>query len=1782
MQAQGQQQAKLPSQEKKLIPPPVLSTGEELVDYPVRLLTNHAVELRPGEEMELRGPIRGNIYKSNLISILPCEGSHLPPGVLTKNTAIIAGLEGEPPLVQLLVHNTSNSIATIRSKDVLARLYCQPTDDVSYKDQPVMDGLVGPACETEALVNGVSCRALLDSGSQVTTLSRSFYRDHLSETVPLEEISQAGFSVEGAGGQLIQFDGFLRIKTSFPKDVVGTDCEVETFALVCADTNYTSKTPMIVGTNTFRSLGLRCKEGNGPHFLRNIPVRSEVAYAYQDTFHDGDGKVGRIRLYDKRPVTIHAGSIKEFKGICRDNIPTTRDALLIQASPHHQLPEGIEVVNCLVPTYEQLPKVKVLVHNKSDKDIKVHPKKIVAELFTIQHETPICEAQQSIQSFFQGVQSSAKVDIHSDGGDGTNAGPESPLDQNIEFDFGDSPLSEEWKKRISDRLNTYKDVFSQHEFDVGHTQAVEHEIKLTDGPVVKERPRPIPARDFEDARQYIQSMLDAQLIKPSNSPYASPIVLVRKKSGKLRLCVDYRKINMRTIKDAYPIPKIADIYAALHGAEWFTTMDLKMGFHQIPMAEASKDYTAFVCPFGLYNFEVMSQGLSNSPLTFQRLMEKCVGDMNLKELLVYLDDIIIHGRTLEEAEERLVKTLERLRAFGLKLDPKKCKFFQQSVKHLGHIVSKDGVHPDPEKTSALTTWPRPTTLKELKSFLGFTGYFRQYVEDYSTIMRPLNDLTAGYIPPKTLKKLRAKGKTPTKVLTMNSSINSLWTTDCQQAFETIIQKLTSPPVLGFADLSSPFILHTDASNTGLGACLYQQQGNAMRVIAYASRGLSKSEVNYPAHKKEFLALKWAVTDKFHDYLYGGKFTAVTDNNPLTYVLSSAKLDAVGYRWLAALSVYDFDVKYRRGLMHLDADGMSRRPQQSPEADSEYDKTMEDIVWLAKRIRPDELSNTQEHTSLTSSTVNTIIANHGIDTNKASRHTAMINMTCVQKKNITTKLNATNDIEAPMWLEAMSMSEQAVPDSLEQPDIPVGQTSTPSITKSQWCELQDKDPDIKALKIQLKGGKTLSKQELSKSSPELKIYVREIDKMVMKDEVVYRLITDGKGMDWQQLVIPKSHRDWALRGIHDDVAHFGCETTLRLARQRFFWPYMSAAVENKVKNCERCIRRKAVPQKAPMSSIQVHTPLALVCMDFLSIEPDSKGTKDILVITDHFTKYAIAVPTKNQTAKVVAEALWDNLVSVYGWPTQLHSDQGRDFESKVISELCKLGNITKSRTTPYHPQGNPVERYNRTLLGMLGTLHKSQKVDWRKYVKPLTHAYNCTVNDTTGFSPYFLMFGRHARLPIDLVFGTDPDARKDKSPSAYVHDLRERLKHAYKLAQENTKKSAAKNQRYYDKKAHALSLETGDRVLVRNVNIRGKHKLADRWEDGVYIVKKCMPDTPVYVVTDEKGIKPDRTLHRNLLLPCGSLPLEIDEAPVQPPTRRKTRSMKTSNNNEDDDDDAEEYDEVELEFGAMPPIEVACVRKGPPASTLRPHATEFQPGHRKSDKDNDKQADVTSKDDQLPARQDPSDNDTSGVSLVTDLNQEHAKSTPDREHSSVIDNTPQETISSIDEVVEDVSRHDSPTVQSKNEDVHDENNHSEIVDISSSPCHDQQPSGVQIETSLEEQVKVDTDITDPLVDRASSSKESVNKIPNEEANEDTPASMVDSRRSSRNRHPPNRMTFDVLGEPTVQRYDMHTVQQTDCMRWALSSIFQREIETGCMLLTSTEREAMLKALYSNKQ
>ena len=364
-------------------------------------------------------------------------------------------------------------------------------------------------------------------------------------------------------------------------------------------------------------------------------------------------------------------------------------------------------------------------------------------------------------------------------------------------------------------------------------------------------------------------------------------------------------------------------------------------------------------------------------------------------------------------------------------------------------------------------------------------------------------------------------------------------------------------------------------------------------------------------------------------------------------------------------------------------------------------------------------------------------------------------------------------------------------------------------------------------------------------------------------------TSSKKIIWQ-LVVPKTHRHKAILGCHDDIGHQGRVRTLSLLRERFFWPGMQVEATQHIAKCSRCLKRKSTPQVAPLQPIVVSQPLELVHLDYLTLEPSKGNIENVLVITDHFTRYALAYASKTQTAQATARILWDNFICHYGFPEQFISDQGRNFESDLIQELCKIAGIKKLHTTPYHPQSNgQCERFNSTLCNMLGTLSDEEKSDWKSHLGCMTHAYNCTKHVSTTYSPDYLMFGRHPRLPIDVEFGLHkPNCSDNCSKSRYIQKLRRRLNYAHKKASKYSSEQAQKYRTSYDKSVKGPQLQVNDLVLVKIVAHKARHKIQDKWESEEYIVlEQPIPGTPVYRVRPVTGTKV-RTLCRNLLLPLG--------------------------------------------------------------------------------------------------------------------------------------------------------------------------------------------------------------------------------------------------------------------------------------------------------------------------
>ena len=418
-----------------------------------------------------------------------------------------------------------------------------------------------------------------------------------------------------------------------------------------------------------------------------------------------------------------------------------------------------------------------------------------------------------------------------------------------------------------------------------------------------------------------------------------------------------------------------------------------------------------------------------------------------------------------------------------------------------------------------------------------------------------------------------------------------------------------------------------------------------------------------------------------------------------------------------------------------------------------------------------------------------------------------------------------------------------------------------------------DPNLGVIIRLIESGQLFKRKLQGKDSTELKSFLRNKRCLKLVKDVLYRKSysdnSTTKKTLWQ-LVVPKHFRERALFGCHDDVGHQGILRTLSLLRERFYWPGMQEEATQYVMHCSRCLRRKTPPQVAPLQPILVTQPLELVHMDYLSLEPSKGNIENVLVITDHFTRYALAYPSKTQTAQATARILWDNFICHYGFPERFISDQGRNFESDLIKELCKIAGVKKVHTTPYHPQGNgQCERFNSTLCNMLGTLSEEEKSDWKSHLGCMTHAYNCTKHASTTYSPYYLMFGRHPRLPIDIEFGLNkPNSSDNSSKSRYIQKLRRRLNYAFQKASKYSDQQAKKYKQGYGKSVKGPQLHENDLVLVKIVAHKGRHKLQDRWESEEYVViEQPIAGTPVYKVKPVNGNNV-RTLHRNLLLPLG--------------------------------------------------------------------------------------------------------------------------------------------------------------------------------------------------------------------------------------------------------------------------------------------------------------------------
>ena len=644
---------------------------------------------------------------------------------------------------------------------------------------------------------------------------------------------------------------------------------------------------------------------------------------------------------------------------------------------------------------------------------------------------------------------------------------------------------EAWPKEQAEKarslLKEYHDIFLLEKHNTGHTKAAKHKIVLKDPdtPPFKERFCRIPPPQLDEVRAHLKMMLDAGVIQLSNSPWCNAVVLVRKKDGSLHFCINFRRLNTLIVKDSHPLPHICKTLESLAGAAHYTTIDMNSWFWQVPMDKESKQYTAFTLgSMGLYECKSMPFGLCNAPPTFQRLMLNCLGELNLTYCLIYLDDIIIFSQTEKEHLERMHVVFDRFQEHGLKLKPSKCEVFKTEINYLAHHVSKRGVLPSKKNLEAIAQCPLPDTYTKVKSFVGLVGHYRCFIKGFANITAPLYDLTSGENKDKKSEHLDLPQET-------------------REAFDRLKAACLQAPILAFPDFGKPFLLETDASGKGLGAVLLQKQSDGRyHPIAYTSRIMTETEQRYHSNKQEFLALKWAVTEQFHEYLssYGknrNEFVVRTDNNPLTYIFSSANLDAAGQRWVAQLASYNFALEYQKGKDNTVANFLSH---------------------LDDRLPPGEV---QDYLNK--------IPYPGV---KAVLDNAITPLTDRAKQGV--RPNPNNQ------KAGQEVTIGARPARL----------ATTNIT--DWKLEQNEDSILYQVVKHRKASQETFKEALLKVTDRKAVsaYEKSKDQLIMKNGLLYRQSKQGQTQETVlQSVVPLIHRNTALDGCHHEAAHQGQSRSL---------------------------------------------------------------------------------------------------------------------------------------------------------------------------------------------------------------------------------------------------------------------------------------------------------------------------------------------------------------------------------------------------------------------------------------------------------------------------------------------------------------------------------------------------------------------------------------------------------------------------------------------------------------
>jgi hypothetical protein len=989
-----------------------------------------------------------------------------------------------------------------------------------------------------------------------------------------------------------------------------------------------------------------------------------------------------------------------------------------------------------------------------------------------------------------------------------------------------SHCNDEESKQVLEVCLKYDEIFYIKGDKLSSTNATTHRIPLIHGTLpINTKPYRLPYFQRETLEDEIQKLLQDGVIHPSQSPWCSPILLVPKKPDatgkrKWRLCIDFRKINEKTISDSYPLPpNITDILDQLGKATYFSTLDLERGYWQVKMEPNDREITAFKANGRLYEWLRMPMGVKNAAPTFQRMVNNILLGLQGEICFIYVDDLILYANDLKDHNEKLQIIFERLAKYHLKVNPEKCAFLRKEINFLGHIISNAGLYPDKRKVEAVQKFPIPRNQKDLKSFLGLASYYRKFIENFSAIVHPINNL---------LKK----------------DVKFEWSEECHNAFETLKHKLTTAPILSFPDFSKPFIIRTDASNFAVGAILSQGKLREDLPIAYMSRSLNKHEIRYSTVEKELLAIVYAFK-YFRPYVYLKHTVIVTDHQALVYIMNIKNPASRLMRWKLELAEYDFEVVHRPGIMNANADALSRiqikpsellgeEPHKS-KLDEKYDKNVNVVTRSAtKNSEPDSMEQTNE--------------------NKLKNYTNIIERDDIHH-------NFKHDEAFVVYI---------VTDAI---NFPFNYVKNPTIFGFSPGKILRIDMNS----IALYNSKTIDTKEMKKIWNLIRnaVIVRRINKIIIfmskSDHDLYlktkMMIGNTLGNTRFQIkiitnqlirVLTNEDKDLTIKTFHDHAlgGHLGVHATIDRVRQQYNWEGMNKDIKNYIDNCLICKKNKIIKHtRMPMKITSIaNSPFEKIIMDCVGpIKESNQGNRFMITFQCDLTKYSECVATPDITAFTVAEVFVEKVVCKHGIPKILTTDQGTNFMSHMFQEVCRILKIDHVTSTIHMPSSvGQIERFHRTLATYL-RIYAENRDSWDEWITFALFVYNTTKHSSTGYTPHFLVYGFDVQIPSNLKQNPAPIYNYDD----YTSILKHKLKTAHEIARKNIINSKQANKQIYDKRENPINFQIGENILVINEN--KEHKFDELYR-GPYEILDIPTEENCLIKIGRKT----KLLHKNKL------------------------------------------------------------------------------------------------------------------------------------------------------------------------------------------------------------------------------------------------------------------------------------------------------------------------------